>query len=95
MSAGSAQVKAKLFCDWGSRGIEMKAILRSRREKWEVSEGVVERRMQKVGTYQVKGNHCQVVKLEILTQAVTPTGFLSCEYRSTKGGRSGAQEILS
>jgi hypothetical protein len=35
-------VKAKLFCDWVSRGIG-KVSLRSRTEKWELSEGIMER----------------------------------------------------
>ena len=43
--SGSVQVKAMIFCDWGSRGIEKKASLRSRTEKWEVFEGIVERRV--------------------------------------------------
>ena len=41
--SGSVQVKANMFCDWASRGIEKNASLRSRTEKWEVPEGIVER----------------------------------------------------
>ena len=43
--SGSVQVKTMIFCDWGSRGIEKKASLRSRTENWEVFEGIVERRV--------------------------------------------------
>ena len=43
--SGSVQVKAMICCDWGSRGIEKKASLRSRTEKCEVFEGVVESRI--------------------------------------------------
>ena len=43
--SGSVQVKAMIFCDWGFRGIEKKASLRSRTENWEVFEGIVERRV--------------------------------------------------
>lgn len=39
--SGSLQVKAKLFCDWASRGIEKNASLRSTTEKWEVPDGIV------------------------------------------------------
>jgi hypothetical protein len=41
--SGSVQVKANMFCDWASRRIEKNASLRSRTEKWEVPEGIVER----------------------------------------------------
>jgi hypothetical protein len=35
-------VKASMFYDWASRGIEKNTSLRSRTEKWEVPEGIVE-----------------------------------------------------
>ena len=35
-----------MFCDWASREIETNASLRSRTEKWEVPEGIVERSVE-------------------------------------------------
>lgn len=43
MGVRSAQVKVKMFCDWELIGIEKKTFLRSRTEKWEVTEATVER----------------------------------------------------
>lgn len=40
--SGSVQVKAKMFCDWVSRGREKNSSLRFRSKKQEVSEGQVE-----------------------------------------------------
>lgn len=52
------QVKAKVFCYEGARGMEKRS-LRSRIEKWEVSEGMV--RGEYRGYYcGVKGNHSRV-----------------------------------
>ncbi len=39
----SVQVKANMFCDWASKGIQKDASLRYGTEKWEVTEGIVER----------------------------------------------------
>lgn len=39
-------MKANMFCDWASREIETNASLRSRTEKWEVPEGIVERSVE-------------------------------------------------
>jgi hypothetical protein len=52
-----------MFCDWASRRIEKNASLRSRTEKWEVPEGIVERNVKGLATTGWRGTTAELMYL--------------------------------
>ena len=83
--SGSVQVKASIFCDWASRGIEKNAFLRSMTEKWEVPKGIVVKSVQMLATTELRGTIVELMCLRSWTRWSVPLGFLTASVGVLKG----------